>query len=54
MHLSFEQFIRLEMIEMQYEVCGPQGKGTCTFIQNGRSTRNAFARKPGMSIPKVC
>jgi len=35
MHLSPEQFIQLETIKMQNEVCGPQGKGTCTFIQNG-------------------
>jgi len=35
MHLSPEQFIQLEMIKMQHEVCGPNGKGTCTFIQNG-------------------
>jgi len=35
MHLSPEQFIQLETIKMQLEVCGPQGKATCTFIQNG-------------------
>jgi regulator of protease activity HflC (stomatin/prohibitin superfamily) len=35
MHLSPEQFIQLETIKMQNDVCGPQGKGTCTFIQNG-------------------
>jgi regulator of protease activity HflC (stomatin/prohibitin superfamily) len=35
MHLSPEQFIQLETIKMQYAVCGPNGKGTCTFIQNG-------------------
>ena len=35
MHLSPEQFIRLETIEMQLEVCGEKGKATCTFIQNG-------------------
>jgi regulator of protease activity HflC (stomatin/prohibitin superfamily) len=35
MHLSPEQFIQLETIKMQNQVCGPNGKGTCTFIQNG-------------------
>jgi len=35
MHLSPEQFIQLKQIEMQESVCGPNGKGTCTFIQNG-------------------
>lgn len=35
MHLSPEQFIQLETIKMQEKVCGPDGKGTCTFIQNG-------------------
>jgi len=35
MHLSPEQFIRLETIKMQLEVCGDKGKATCTFIQNG-------------------
>ena len=35
MHLSPEQFIQLETIKMQSQVCGPEGKGTCTFIQNG-------------------
>lgn len=35
MHLSPEQFIQLETIKMQHEVCGPGGKATCTFIQNG-------------------
>jgi regulator of protease activity HflC (stomatin/prohibitin superfamily) len=35
MHLSPEQFIQLETIKMQGIVCGPQGKATCTFIQNG-------------------
>jgi hypothetical protein len=35
MHLSPEQFIQLETIKMQQEVCGPQGKANCTFIQNG-------------------
>ncbi len=34
MHLSPEQFIQLEMIKMQRVVCG-EGKGNCTFIQNG-------------------
>ena len=35
MHLSPEQFIQLETIKMQVHVCGEEGKGTCTFIQNG-------------------
>ena len=35
MHLSPEQFIQLETIKMQQQVCGSEGKGTCTFIQNG-------------------
>ena len=35
MHLSPEQFIQLETIKMQHEVCGYNGKATCTFIQNG-------------------
>jgi hypothetical protein len=35
MGLSPQQFIQLETVKMQREVCGEQGKGTCTFIQNG-------------------
>ena len=35
MHLSPEQFIQLETIKMQNQVCGINGKATCTFIQNG-------------------
>ena len=35
MHLSPEQFIQLETIKMQEQVCGPNGKANCTFIQNG-------------------
>jgi regulator of protease activity HflC (stomatin/prohibitin superfamily) len=35
MHLSPEQFIQLETIKMQAQVCGNNGKATCTFIQNG-------------------
>ena len=35
MHLSPEQFIQLETVKMQAEVCGTNGKATCTFIQNG-------------------
>ena len=45
MHLSPEQFIQLEAIkvqsravEMQREVCGREGKGNCTFVQNGSAT----------------
>jgi regulator of protease activity HflC (stomatin/prohibitin superfamily) len=33
--LSPQQFIQLETVKMQREVCGEQGKATCTFIQNG-------------------
>jgi regulator of protease activity HflC (stomatin/prohibitin superfamily) len=32
MQLSPEQYLRLETIKMQLEVCGSAGKGTCTFI----------------------
>ena len=35
MGLSPQQFIQLETVKMQREVCGEQGKATCTFIQNG-------------------
>ena len=35
MGLSPQQFIQLETVKMQREVCGDQGKGTCTFIMNG-------------------
>ena len=35
MHLSPEQFIQLETIKMQRDVCGGSGKAGCTFIQNG-------------------
>jgi regulator of protease activity HflC (stomatin/prohibitin superfamily) len=35
MGLSPQQFIQLETVKMQREVCGDQGKRTCTFIQNG-------------------
>jgi len=38
MHLSPEQFIQLKAIEMQARVCGPEGKASCTFIQNGGAT----------------
>lgn len=37
MHLSPEQFIQLETIKMQRDVCGLSGKANCTFIQNGAS-----------------
>ncbi len=33
--LSPEQFIQLAMIKMQQQVCGKDGKATCTFVQNG-------------------
>src|SRR5262245_17996806 len=35
MQLTPEQFLALEAIKMQSHVCGSEGKGTCTFIQNG-------------------
>jgi regulator of protease activity HflC (stomatin/prohibitin superfamily) len=35
MQLSPDQFLALETIKMQQEVCGPNGKANCTFIQNG-------------------
>jgi len=35
MGLSPQQFIQLETIKMQREVCGEGGKATCTFIQSG-------------------
>jgi regulator of protease activity HflC (stomatin/prohibitin superfamily) len=35
MQLSPAQFIQLETIKMQIDVCGEHGKATCTFIQNG-------------------
>ena len=35
MHLSPEQFIQLETINMQRQACGEKGKANCTFIQNG-------------------
>jgi regulator of protease activity HflC (stomatin/prohibitin superfamily) len=35
MGLSPQQFIQLETVKMQRDVCGEQGKATCTFIQNG-------------------
>ena len=38
MGLSPEQFIALERIKMEMEVCGERGKATCTFIQNGSAT----------------
>jgi hypothetical protein len=36
--LSPEQFIELARINMEQAVCGPNGKGNCTFIQNGSAT----------------
>lgn len=32
MQMTPEQYLRLETIKMQLEVCGPNGKSTCTFI----------------------
>lgn len=37
MQLSPAQFLQLETIKMQDHVCGAEGKGNCTFIQNGVS-----------------
>lgn len=36
--LTPEQFIELQRINMQQQVCGPNGKSQCTFIQNGGAT----------------
>lgn len=38
MHLSPEQFIQLETIKMQHDVCGERGKATCTFHSKRRTT----------------
>ena len=35
MGLSPEQFLALERIKMEMEVCGEHGKGGCTFIMSG-------------------
>jgi regulator of protease activity HflC (stomatin/prohibitin superfamily) len=35
MGLTPQQFIQLETVKMQRDVCGEQGKATCTFIQSG-------------------
>lgn len=43
MHLSPEQFIQLETLKMQTNVCGA-GKSTCTFIQNGATPVYNLAR----------
>src|SRR5947208_11790328 len=43
MHLSPEQFIQLEMIKMQSVAGGPNGKATCTFIQNGATAVDKLA-----------
>jgi hypothetical protein len=32
MQLSPEQYLRLETIKMQHDVCGASGKATCTFL----------------------
>jgi regulator of protease activity HflC (stomatin/prohibitin superfamily) len=37
MGLSPQQFIQLETVKMQREVCGDQGKATCTFIMSGNA-----------------
>jgi regulator of protease activity HflC (stomatin/prohibitin superfamily) len=43
--LSPEQFIELQRIQMQLQVCGPNGKGNCTFIQNGEATPTLEMRR---------
>ena len=35
MQLSPDQFLRLETIKMQDQVCGQYGKATCTFLMGG-------------------
>ena len=37
MGLSPQKFIQLETVKMQREVCGDQGKATCTFIMSGNA-----------------
>ena len=37
MQLSPDQFLRLETIKMQHEVCGPNGKANCTFLMGASS-----------------
>jgi regulator of protease activity HflC (stomatin/prohibitin superfamily) len=44
MHLSPEQFIQLERIKMENNVCGEKGKATCTFIQNGSAVPTLSVR----------
>lgn len=45
MGLSPQQFIQLETVKMQREVCGEQGNATCTFIQNGAQPVYDLAKK---------
>lgn len=45
MGLSPQQFIQLETVKMQREVCGEQGKATCTFIQNGAAPTYDLSKK---------
>jgi len=33
--LTPQEFIELQRINMQAQICGPQGHASCTFIQNG-------------------
>jgi hypothetical protein len=40
-----EQFIELQGIQMQLQVCGPNGKANCTFIQNGGATPTLEMRR---------
>jgi len=39
MQMSPDQYLRLETIKMQQEVCGEHGKGTCTFIVGANPTQ---------------
>jgi regulator of protease activity HflC (stomatin/prohibitin superfamily) len=43
--LSPQQFIQLETVKMQREVCGETGKANCTFIQNGAQPVYDLSRK---------
>jgi len=43
--LSPEQFVELQRIQMQLQVCGPNGKANCTFIQNGAATPTLDVRR---------
>ena len=42
MQLSPEQFLRLETIKMQHEVCGEKGKAGCTFLVGAGSVSPVY------------